>query len=204
MYSFWLWKFAILCFCLSGLCWPFDVSMSGFCFNAINLSPLCLPTRHSALGTLLSQYYAYASGPQCYPGGWLFLRLALIFMFVCRCSFPPFLFGFLLYLYYMCLVYVFPRFFLHFFLLFSLMYLMAFLARFILLACVRDPTPSDKHAAATVAGFPAGWNPIPAPPVQPFSYHSPPLICVSGMRLSFQLMAFNGIPFLHFCFSVFL
>lgn len=38
---------------------------------------------------------------------------------------------------------------------------MAFLARFILLACVRDPTPSDKHAAATVAGFPAGWSPNP-------------------------------------------
>lgn len=32
---------------------------------------------------------------------------------------------------------------------------MAFLAWFIFLACVRDPTPSDKHAAATVAGLPA-------------------------------------------------
>jgi len=77
---------------------------------------------------------------------------------------------------------------------------MAFLAWFILLACVRDPTPSDKHAAATVAGLPASRFPIfpfsplfrfPAFPSldgHPFSTS----LCVSGMRLSFQLMAFNG------------
>jgi len=47
---------------------------------------------------------------------------------------------------------------------------MAFLAWFILLACVRDPTPSDKHAAATVAGLPVSRFPIfPAFPISRLS-----------------------------------
>lgn len=77
-----------------------------------------------------------------------------------------------------------------------------------LLACVRPTTPttttSDKHAAP-VAGSPSPNSPAtithpPSPNRPPYHSHIaslplPPFsLAVPGMRLSLQLMAFNGIP----------
>lgn len=120
--------------------------MSGFHFNAINLSLLSLCFHASLRCSFDITHTPRVPG---YPGGWLFLRPALIFMFVCRRCLAIFL-GFLFLACFVLHVYVFPVLFCIF-----LSYLMAFLAWFIFLACVRDPTPSDKHAAATVAGLPA-------------------------------------------------
>lgn len=80
--------------------------------------------------------------------------------------------------------------------------LMAFLAWFICWhACDPTPTTSDKHAAP-VAGSPS--PPSKNLPTHPYhiyihTYYSSScssslLLPVSGMRLSLQLMAFNGIP----------